>query len=327
MTNPLHKIYSIFDSSQYFASATFIALTLDPLRKIKIAVLSICISGAALVLFIVYVLHAPFLVTAAVIVLFIFFVYISMVPTLSRVREALDLQKRFVSSVSHELRGPMSTMQIDSEIALHDTSDGPISVNKTRELIGAINSDLEGLHQMANIIRNLSLITAQGFGREQLELEKIDLQALLVKLCPSAGKQFADKKDIEIKVEGTAPVYVMGSESALEQIIMNLLKNAVRYSPKGTEVVASVIETENGETLSIRDHGYGISEQDLPYILDPFYKGVRSDENVNPEKSTGLGLAIVAALAKQQKAVVNITSALNKGTTVSLHFPLTSQSA
>ncbi len=287
-----------------------------------VAVMAVCVAGSAIALFAIYALGIPFLLALALTVLLIGIVYMSLSAALEKVSRILQSQRLFVSNIQHELRGPMSVMQIDGELALNNISLTELSEIKSRELIGAVRADLEGLRQMSNIIKNLSLLVAQEYNAEKPEFKKLDLNILLERLCLAAEKLYADKKDIKIRVETEVPAFVQGNESALEQIVMNLLLNAVKYSPKGTTIVASTMSHDRGASLSIRDHGIGISEHDLPHILNPFYRATHSGNQTHNEKGTGLGLAIVAALAKQHQAIVTIASVLKKGTTVTLNFPL-----
>src|ERR1041385_7657995 len=140
----------------------------------------------------------------------------------------------------------MSIMQLDSEAALRNISLTQLSDIKSKELIGAINSDLDGLRQMSNIIKNLSLLSSQQYSGEQLPLAKVDLSALLDRLCAVAAKEYAYDKSIRVKVESAPAVNIMGNETALEQMVMNLLKNAIHYSAAGTSIVASVRQHERG---------------------------------------------------------------------------------
>lgn len=283
--------------------------------------LTITYSGTGLVIaYFTHLLQLGMFFSVILLILSIPIVYLLFGKALVKTRRAISSQKLFASNIAHELRGPMQIMQLNSEFGL-EYADSKLSQKKFKQLITALGDDLDELKNMANIIKNLSIMSANEYGSGQLELGRVDLNPLLERLCQAVSKQYADVKEIKIKLntKNKLPVYVFGNKSALEQAVMNLLKNAVAYTPKGGTIAASALNNQNKVILSIKDNGIGISKEDLPRIFTPFYR-VRSDA-AKKEKGSGLGLAIVAEIVKQHKAKIAITSIIRKGTEVSIIFP------
>ena len=186
-------------------------------------------------------------------------------------------------------------------------------------MINALRTELVELKNMSNIIKNLSIMSAQEHGPDKIKLAKINLSSLLEDLCKSVAIQLADKKGIKININSNLPGYVMGNQTALKQMIVNLLNNAVKYSPPGSVIEASVLTEASKVILSVEDKGIGISEQDIPRIFDPFYRS--EDKKAREEDGAGLGLAIVNAVVNKHKAKISVKSIVQKGTSVLIHFP------
>lgn len=265
------------------------------------------------------------LLTAIVFIVLLFpFVFWFIGKLLARTKRTLRSQELFVSNVAHELRGSMSVMMLDTERALllADSNDATHLLDttkvKSQELIDALKTDLSGLKTMAKIIHNLSNIASFKYRPGELELARLDLSLLLERLCGEAVKRIPEGKNITIEAKG-APSYISGNESALVQMIDNLLNNSIKYSPEGSTIFASVTSTPDKVTMCIKDDGIGISEKDIQKIFDPFYRS--DDHHARKEEGSGLGLAIVNEVALAHKAKIAVKSILKKGTEISVNFP------
>lgn len=252
------------------------------------------------------------------------FIYFFIGKLLARTKRTLHSQKLFMSNVTHELNNSMSVMQLDSEFALLGTDSKRnlgLSKKKSQELVDALKTDLDGIRNMANIIRNLSTIASYEHKAGQLELSQVNLSELLERLCREVSKQLADSKDIAIDVQTAhmSPVYISGNLTALTQMIRNLLNNAVKYSPKGGRVTASLSSDSREVMMSIKDTGIGISEKDITSIFQPFFRS--ADSKARKEEGSGLGLAIVHEIAKEHRAKIRVESTLGEGTEISIDFP------
>lgn len=242
---------------------------------------------------------------------------------LENAESVLKSQKLFTSNVDHELRNSLSTIHLGAESVLEDLESGRdsgLSKEKSEELIHTMKGDLSELKYVANVIKNLSVMASYQYDRDKMELSRVNLNELLKDLCGSVARQTAEAKNIEVTFKAGSQSYILGNESALKQMITNILKNAIYYTPKGGSVTASLANTKNRVVMSIVDSGSGISKEDLAYVLEPFYRSSTPGKSKN-KKGSGLGLAIVAEIAKRHGAEIRLENAVKKGTNVSVSFP------
>lgn len=215
--------------------------------------------------------------------------------------EKLDkLRRDFVANVSHELKTPITVLRGSLEALCDEVVTNPTQVKDYhRQMLG----ESLFLQRLVNDLLDLSRLQNTDF---QIEMQDIDLCDVLSDAIRSAG-QMALKKNIEIRLEqDTQMLVVYGDYGRLRQMFLIILDNAVKFSPQG-EVVAISLKDK---TVSIRDHGIGIHDEDIPYIFDRFYK-INSEEN---KSGSGLGLAIAKQIADRHHVSVLVNSKINVGT-------------
>jgi signal transduction histidine kinase len=190
---------------------------------------------------------------------------------------------------------------------------------KIKELL---ESHIQELDRMSGIINNL--ISLKNMVRpEKVKFENVDIgliaDAVFIKL-----KSLAEKKFLEVTTKKVAPNIVWGNAVAIEQIITNLLKNAINYTNENGRITIKIGPDYMGSViLQIEDTGIGIGKKDLLHIFEPFYRAERSRNK--QRGSSGLGLTIVSELVKMHSGKISIRSAENKGTTVIITFPYARQ--
>ena len=248
-----------------------------------------------------------FIVTISITLIFS---YVIAKITLTPARNALKSQKRFISDIAHELRTPLSIIKTNNEVALLDERRG-----SSRDIL---ESNIEELDRASAIINNL-LSFSNLIRPEQIRFSQVDM-GKVVDTAVNKMEDLSRSKNVSILVKKTNPAAVLGNITALEQISINLLKNAIDYTSKDGRVTIEVRPDYNGfVTLSVEDNGIGISEKDLLHIFEPFY---RVDKARNRKTgNTGLGLTIVSELVKLHGGKVSIKSKLNNGTTVVVSLP------
>jgi len=239
------------------------------------------------------------------------FSYIIAKITLTPTRDALKSQKRFVSDIAHELRTPLSIIKTNSEVLLLDGSGD----SRTRKIF---KNNVEELDRASAIINNL-LTFSSLVQPERLQFTHVNMGEV-VDYTVKKLDELAKKKEIHLVVKKVSPMSVLGNTVALEQIVMNLLKNAINYNKVGGLVTVKVEPDYRGHiVLSVEDNGVGISQKDLLHIFEPFY---RAEPSRNRQSgSSGLGLTIVSELVKLHSGRISVRSHLRHGTVVTIFLP------
>lgn len=228
-------------------------------------------------------------------------------------RSALQAQKQFIGNIAHELRTPLSIIKTNTEVRLLD-KNLPDEVRKMHE------SNIEELDRVSNIINNLLSLSA--FVRpERIEFSDVDLGAVTDRAVQHLAA-FAQRKNITLTVRKSEYRMVLGNASGLEQIVTNLIKNALNYTAGHGNVTVTIEPDYLGHIeLSIKDTGIGIEHKDLFRIFEPFYRAERSRTKIGASGS-GLGLTIVSELVKLHHGKITIQSAPKRGTTVRVLLPV-----
>ena len=231
--------------------------------------------------------------------------------TLAPTRTALIAQKRFVSNIAHEIRTPLSILKTNSEIALLEQSLD-IRVQKL------FHSNIEEVDRISYTINNL-LSMGSFLQSEKINFVDVDLgktiDNVLAVLTP-----LARHKHISLTEKKSEYRTVVGNAAAIDQIVANIIKNAIAYTAPGGKIAITVEPNYRGSMdFIVEDTGVGISQKDLDSIFEPFY---RTDYSRNRSfGGTGLGLAIVNELVRLHHGKVSVQSILGKGTTVQVSLP------
>lgn len=222
------------------------------------------------------------------------------------------LQDSFVANVSHELRGPLASILAVAE-ALRDGLIGP---EQQPQYVDAIRAEVQRLRDLTDELLDLSKLEA---GIARLERAPFDLAALCSRLSALWGPRSA-QSGLTLQVECPS-IAVVGDEDRVEQVLVNLLENAVRFTPPGGRVRVMAQPEGDWVRITVADDGIGIPERDLPYIFERFYKVDRA-RTLKPGSGTGLGLSITRKLVEQMGGQIHVQSQLQRGTQFSLLLPL-----
>jgi heavy metal sensor kinase len=233
---------------------------------------------------------------------------------LSRLEESFRKVAQFSGDASHELRTPLTILKGETEVALR-WAKHPDEFRKMLE------SSMEEIDRMGRIIEDLLILAKSDSGRKSLEIKELSLSDLLQELYLQA-KTLGEPKKIQIllRLNVTEEIRILGDELRLRQLFLNLISNAVKYTPEAGRVEIA-LGTRSGQAIvSVADTGIGIPAEHLPHIFDRFY---RIDKARNREAGgTGLGLAIVQSLAQAHDGRVMVASMPGEGSTFTVYLPI-----
>lgn len=229
-----------------------------------------------------------------------------------KTRKMEKMRRDFVANVSHELRTPITIIQGYNEALSDGTITDPEDVKKYRKLI---NDETQRLERLINELLDISrLQRGEGEEMEPIPLGKV-VESVVNMLEGRAGK-----RDIRLEQYVDDSILVCGNGDRLYQLVMILGDNAIKYSPDSSVIRFQVMKNrQGGAILTVVDQGYGIPEEDIPYIWERFYKADKSHSRHIP--GTGLGLAIGKEIIRMHKAKVQVKSKVGKGTAFVITFP------
>jgi two-component system cell cycle sensor histidine kinase PleC len=233
-----------------------------------------------------------------------------------RAEAANQAKSRFLATMSHELRTPLNAILGFSEVMKTELF-GPMDNPKYHEYAGNILDSGRHLLHLINEILDLTRIES---GRYELHEEPLQLTDIADE-CHKLLKLKADNKGLQIRddFEANLPA-VWADQRAMRQICLNLMSNALKFTPKGGHITLRVGATEDGgQYLAVRDNGPGIPEDEIPKVLQAFGQGTLAQQNA--EGGTGLGLAIVQNLIELHGGSLALTSELRKGTEGKVTLP------
>jgi two-component system sensor histidine kinase MprB len=220
---------------------------------------------------------------------------------MSALDTSVHAQRQLVADASHELRTPVTSLRTNIEI-LQQAED--MDLPERRRLLSDVVEQIEELTLLMNDLIELARGEEPRTATEELRLD------LLLNEVVERARRNSPTAIFEVQLQ---PTIVAGVPARLERALSNLIDNAVKYSPPGEPVEITL----SGERLEVRDHGPGISSEDLPHVFDRFYRGAEA----RGRPGSGLGLAIVRQVADQQGGSVLAEPAPGGGTLMLLRLP------
>ncbi len=219
------------------------------------------------------------------------------------------LRRNLTADVAHELRTPLSILQGNLEGIL----DGVYQPDA--EHIDLLLDETRRLNRLVEDLRTLSLAEA---GQLALQRQPVDLAELLNDVATSfSGQAEASRVNLKVSIEPGKPLIVSGDAGRLDQVLSNLVANALQHTPAGGTITLSAARSQEGMCLKVIDNGRGIPAEDLPNIFDRFW---RSDER--RQSGAGLGLAIARQLVQAHGGTISVESQLNQGSTFTILIPV-----
>lgn len=225
-------------------------------------------------------------------------------------------KSQFLAHMSHEIRTPLNSVLGFSEIMGNEIL-GPISPPKYREYADDVHASGTHLLQLINDILDLAKIEAGKLDIQEGEMDvphAVDASLRFV-------KERANKAGVALKTEIDAGLPILRADERMtKQMLINLLTNAVKFTPNGGETaVLAAVDQLGNLRLSIRDTGFGIAAEDIPKALESF--GMADNSRAGVTEGTGLGLPLVKSMIEMHGGTLQIESEVDVGTTVSITFP------
>lgn len=240
---------------------------------------------------------------------------IAVIHDITEQRRLDDARREFVANVSHELRTPLTNIRSYTETLLDAAGDIPIDTEK--QFLGVITSESE---RMARIVTDLLTLSKLDYGRMELRMTRFSVSEMIKKVANAMKLTVKDRGHI-LKVDTPEdPLLVVGDRERIEQVVINILSNAVKYTSAGGHIQLSARAAKNDRVrITVEDDGVGIPASDVPRLFERFY---RVDKARSREAGgTGLGLAIAKEIIEQHGGKIALASEYGEGTTVTITLP------
>ena len=240
---------------------------------------------------------------------------IAVIHDITEQRRLDDARREFVANVSHELRTPLTNIRSYTETLLDAAGDIPLDTEK--QFLGVISSESE---RMARIVTDLLTLSKLDYGRMELRMTRFSLADMLRNVA-NAMKLTAQDSGHELQVDTPDDLpAIVGDRERIEQVVVNILSNAVKYTPAGGHIrLAACTVPNNRVRITVEDDGVGIPASDVPRLFERFYRVDKARSRA--AGGTGLGLAIAKEIVEQHEGKIALASEYGKGTTVTITLP------
>ena len=229
-------------------------------------------------------------------------------------RRSDEQRREFVANVSHELRTPITNVRSYAETLVDAGEEMPPETVKN--FLGVILSESD---RMTKIVQDLLALSKFDAGEVDFRMEPFDACQSVRKVYEAMRLDVA-KHGLSLNLSLPAsPAWILGDRDRIEQVIINIAANAVRYTAKGGSVEMSVTQSGDEVLIAVADTGIGIPKEDIPRIFDRFYRVDKARSRALG--GTGLGLSIAFEIVRRHDGHMEIESEVGKGTTMTVHLP------
>jgi two-component system OmpR family sensor kinase len=230
--------------------------------------------------------------------------------TLSRLENLFNTQRRFTADVGHELRTPLTVIKGN--------------VNLLRKMGRLDDESLSGIEsevdRLSRMVGDLLLLAQAESGKLPLDRRWVELDTLLLEVLGQT--QVLAQGRVHLQLGDIDQVLICGDRDRIKQVLLNIIGNAIMYTPQGGEVIAGLGKVGDQARLTIRDTGPGIPSGDLPHIFERFYRIEESRTRSNDGKGFGLGLSIAYWIVRNHGGYIDVDSKEGQGTTFCIWLPL-----
>ena len=229
---------------------------------------------------------------------------------LDRIQQSFIRERQFIGDVAHELKTPLATLKGGIELTLSKT-------RQKSEYQETLSGSLIDINRMSSLLHDILDLAWIGANKGVISNKKFNLSGVVEELKEIAIK-LASQKEINIKSHIQPNISIFGDAGKITRAILNVVDNAIKYTPKNKFVYISLRKSINHAVIEIKDSGVGIPKSDLDHIFERFYRGSKTTKTLG----SGLGLAISQGIIKIHKGHITIDSQVGKGTTVRVELPL-----
>src|SRR5579859_5314692 len=233
---------------------------------------------------------------------------------IERLESSFGALRRFTADASHELKTPLTVMRADVERAM-------AVPHASTEQLEALEEALREVRRMSDLVGSLLTLARADEGRFDLIREPVALEPLVREIYETAVI-LGEDAGISVYLPVLEEVTVSGDPTRLRQLFLNLVTNAIKYTPRGGRVDLSLSKRLDAITFTVRDSGIGIAANDLPYIFDRFWRADRVRSRASERGGFGLGLAIAQYIAHAHGGSLTVSSRLGRGSVFTVTLPL-----
>lgn len=225
-----------------------------------------------------------------------------------------QVRREFIANVSHELRTPLTSIKSYTETLL-DTPELPAELHS--KFLNVINNEAD---RMVRIVKDLLTLSRLDYGRLEINFSRFPVDKLMGGVYDAMLFEARNHNhQLLLELDDPLPV-IEGDRERIEQVVVNIVSNSIKYTPNGGMIVMTASNIENGVRITVQDNGIGIPEEDLPRLFERFY---RVDKARSRERGgTGLGLAIAREIVKLHGGKIEVESQFGKGTKMTVTLPL-----
>ncbi len=233
---------------------------------------------------------------------------------LDRLNISIKQMRQFSADASHELQTPLTILKGEMEVALRS----PRSPEEYRQVL---YSGLEEIDRLSRLVEGLLLLSRADAGALRLDFKPVQLDMLVQEVAAQFSSQ-AQAKGIGLELRAPQPVRVQGDREHLRRLLINLLDNALKYTPCGGEISLTLSISEDRARLDVSDTGPGLSQAEQKLIFQRFHRAI--DTRTRDQRGVGLGLNIADSIVQAHNGALTVESAPGKGSTFRVELPLES---
>jgi two-component system phosphate regulon sensor histidine kinase PhoR len=244
----------------------------------------------------------------------VFYIFYKTLKNYNKQKQLNEIKSEFINNMTHELKTPLATIQLASEVINKQASEEQEQIKKMSKTIK------EQSIKMDNDIKNMlqhAVIEQSSF--KQLNKSSVNISELVNKSIEHVSLIAADK-GIKFNLNKDKDYVLNIDAELLYKVFVNLLDNSIKYSETGNDVNITIGKDKSFCVISVRDNGQGISKEDLPYVFDKFYRSGKG--NIHSNKGYGLGLSFVKRIVELHEGRVEAYSNKEKGTSIIISLPL-----